>query len=181
MKQAIAIGLLLLTLGCGHDRDDTQESHVHGNVIKTFPVATDTRLSIIWTLTGQCMQRRGYAQLVFGPPNVVLVQGLIDCGGEQAVGCTPDTTTVWLTINDGVFDRGTEIIAHEFIHIILHRYGFFGEDHPAFSCVPVVQKELGQYYHVFSAWKDSSPRTAAPGIRPRNGYYRDYTAGMSAT
>ena len=37
MKQAIAIGLLLLTLSCGQDRVKTQESRIHGDVIKIFP------------------------------------------------------------------------------------------------------------------------------------------------
>ena len=142
MKQAIAIGLLLLTLGCGRDRVETLESRIHGDVIKISPVATDARLRIIWTLTVQCVERYGYVQSVPAPPNVVLVRGQIDCGGEQAVGCTEDTTTVWLTIDDAVFKHGIGIIAHEFIHVILHGIGITGENHPAFSCETIVEDEI---------------------------------------
>jgi hypothetical protein len=142
MKQAVAIGLLLLTLGCGQDRVETLENRIHGDVIKIFPVATDTRLRIVWTLTVQCMERFGYVQSVPAPPNVVLVRGQIDCEGEQAVGCADGTTTVWLTTDDTVFKQGIVIIAHEFIHIMLHSIGIFGENHPAFRCETIVEKEL---------------------------------------
>ena len=142
MKQAIAIGLLLLTLGCGQDHVETQGNRIHGDVIKIIPVETDTRLRIIWILTVQCMERFGYVQSVPAPPNVVLVQGQIDCGGEQAVGCAEDTTTVWFTIDNAVFKHGTGIIAHEFIHVILHGIGIFGENHPGFSCETIVDKEI---------------------------------------
>jgi hypothetical protein len=142
MKQAIAIGLLLLTLGCGHDPVKPPESSIHGDVIKIIPVARDTRLRIIWTLTVQCMEKFGYVQSVPAPPVVVLVRGQIDCGGEPAVGCAEGTTTVWLTTDDAVFKQGISIIAHEFIHIILHGIGINGENHPAFSCETIVKKEI---------------------------------------
>jgi hypothetical protein len=149
MKQAIAIGLLMLTLGCGQHRG----SDVHGNVIKTIPVATDNRLTMIWTQTVQCVQRYPYVQSVPAPPNVVLVRGRIDCGGEPAVGCTEGTTTVWLTVDDGVFDQGTVVIVHEFIHVILHNVGIFSEGDPAFDCVPSVVTDLqilGVKSHLFT-------------------------------
>lgn len=142
MKRVIAIGFLLLTLGCGQDRADTR-SQISGDVISIIPVETDIRLKAIWTLTAQCMERRQYVHTVPAPPNVLLVRGKIDCGGEQAVGCTDDTSTVWLTTDDSVFAQGTGIIAHEFIHIILHNIGVSGENHPAFSCENTVKKEMG--------------------------------------
>jgi hypothetical protein len=150
MKQVIAIGLLMLTLGCGQDRGG---SDVHGKVIKTIPVATNTRLNTIWTQTVQCVQSNSYVQSVPAPPNVVLVRGKIDCGGEPAVGCTEGTTTVWLTVDDGVFDQGTVVIVHEFIHVILHNVGIFGEGDPAFDCVHTVVTDLeilGVKSHLFT-------------------------------
>jgi hypothetical protein len=143
MKQVMAIWLLMIIFGCGHAPDGVQESDVHGDVINIFSAATDTRLDKIWILTAQCMRRREYVLSVPAPPTIVLVEGQIDCGGETAVGCT-DGTTVWLTVSDMESEAGVTIVAHEFVHAVLHNAGIFGEGHPAFYCVPVVQKEFNE-------------------------------------